>query len=245
MRTAGQAVTEVIASGVVPSALEMMDKNCIAAVESSSYKAGYPIDAEAVLIIEIDGLDEKPVVDDTQLVEKILRDSGATAVQVGSDPKQRVKIWQGRKKAFGAMGRISPDLMVQDAVVPRSTLPDILEHIAGIAQKYDLSICNVFHAGDGNLHPNINLDKRDRGLAVRVKQASAEIMNACIDAGGTITGEHGVGTEKLHLMPLVFDATTTDVLRNVRRVFDPDERANPGKVVPPKAGSDRQVQARD
>lgn len=245
MRTAGQAVTDVIASGVVPSALEMMDKNCIAAVESSSYKAGYPVDAEAVLILEIDGLDESPVTDDTQLVEKILRDSGATDVQVGSDPEQRVKIWQGRKKAFGAMGRISPDLMVQDAVVPRSTLPDILEHIADIAKKYDLSICNVFHAGDGNLHPNINLDKRDRGLALRVKQASAEIMNACIEAGGTITGEHGVGTEKLHLMPLVFDAPTIEVLRDVRRVFDPGEHSNPGKVVPPSTDPARQVHAVD
>ena len=243
MRTAGQAVTDVIASGVVPSALEMMDKNCIAAVESSSYKAGYPVDAEAVLILEVDGLDEQPVTDDTKLVEAILRDSGATDVQVGSDPKQRMRIWQGRKKAFGAMGRISPDLMVQDAVVPRSTLPDILEQIADIARKYDLSICNVFHAGDGNLHPNINLDKRDRELAVRVKQASAEIMAACIDAGGTITGEHGVGTEKLHLMPLVFDAQTMDILRDVRRVFDPDEHANPGKVVPSEARPGEQVQS--
>jgi len=239
MRAAGQAVTDVIASGVVPAALEMMDKNCIAAVESSSYKAGYPIDAAAVLIIEIDGLDENPVIDDTRRVEAILRDSGATDVQIGSDPEQRIRIWQGRKKAFGAMGRISPDLMVQDAVVPRSALPDILEHITGIAEKYDLSICNVFHAGDGNLHPNINLDKRDRGLARRVKQASAEIMAACIDAGGTITGEHGVGTEKLHLMPLVFDPSTMDVLRAVRRVFDPDEHANPGKVVPPDAALSR------
>jgi len=232
MRTAGNAVSNVIAAGVVPAALEMMDKNCIAAVEASSYSAGYPKDAEAVLIIETDGLDEAAVEDDTKTVEDILRSSGATNVQTGSDPTQRARLWQGRKKAFGAMGRISPDLMVQDAVVPRSVLPDILEHIGEIARKYDLSICNVFHAGDGNLHPNINLDKRDAALVDRVEKASAEIMRACIEVGGTITGEHGVGTEKLHLMPLVFDSTTLGVMRDVRRAFDPSELANPGKAIP-------------
>jgi len=232
MRVAGQAVTNVIASGVVPAALEMMDKNCITAVEASSYGAGYPRDAAAVLIVEMDGRDEEPVEDDTRKVEAILRDSGATDVQSGSDPQQRARLWQGRKKAFGAMGRISPDLRIQDAVVPRSALPDILEHVDTIAEKYGLSICNVFHAGDGNLHPNINLDSSDREQAERVELASAEIMKACIDAGGTISGEHGVGTEKLHLMPLVFDNATLGVLREVRSVFDPDGRSNPGKAVP-------------
>ena len=130
------------------------------------------------------------------------------------------------------MGRISPDLLVQDAVVPRSSLPDILEEVSAIAKMYDISICNVFHAGDGNLHPNINLDLNDRDMVRRVRDASAAIMRACIAVGGTITGEHGVGTEKLHLMPLVFDAVTMGLLRDVRRVFDPDERANPGKAVP-------------
>ncbi len=232
MRVAGQAVTDVIASGVVPSALEMMDKNCIAAVEASSYGAGYPKEAAAVLIVEIDGHNEDPVDDDCRRVEQILRDSGATDVQSGTDPAHRARLWQGRKKAFGAMGRISPDLMVQDAVVPRSALPDILEHVDRIADKYSLSICNVFHAGDGNLHPNINLDSRDEGEAERVRRASAEIMQACIEAGGTISGEHGVGTEKLHFMPMVFDSVALAVLRDVRRVFDPEERANPGKAVP-------------
>lgn len=232
MRAAGQAVTDIIASGIVPAALEMMDENCIAAVEASSYRAGYPEDAAAVLIVEIDGIDERPVADDTRRVEVILRESGATNVEIGADERQRARLWQGRKKAFGAMGRISPDLMVQDAVVPRTALPDILEQVSAIADKYDLSICNVFHAGDGNLHPNINLDQRDRGLVDRVARASAEIMSACIDVGGTITGEHGVGTEKLHLMPLVFDQPTLGAMRQVRRVFDPSEHANPGKAVP-------------
>ena len=235
MRVAGKAVSDVIVSGIVPSALEMMDKNCIAAVEASSYGAGYPKDAAAVLIVELDGRDEEPVDDDTRRVEQNLRESGASSVESGADPNQRAKLWQGRKKAFGAMGRISPDLMVQDAVVPRSTLPEILEHVDRIAKKYDLSICNVFHAGDGNLHPNINLDSGDRELAARVQLASAEIMKACIDAGGTISGEHGVGTEKLHFMPLVFDESTLGVLRSVRRVFDPSDHSNPGKAVPESA----------
>jgi glycolate oxidase subunit GlcD len=245
MRAAGQAVTDVIASGIVPAALEMMDRNCIAAVEASSYSAGYPKDAEAVLILEIDGLEEAPVIADTRSVEALLREAGATDVRVGADPAQRTRLWQGRKKAFGAMGRISPDLMVQDAVVPRSALPDILEQVAAIARKYELSICNVFHAGDGNLHPNINLDKRDQALVHRVAQASAEIMRACISAGGTITGEHGVGVEKLHFMPLVFNAATLQAFRDVRRAFDPLERANPGKVVPEELAMTTAVQSRD
>ena len=237
MRVAGQAVTNVIASGIVPAALELMDKNCIAAVEASSYGAGYPKDAAAVLIVEMDGRNAEPVEDDNRRVEAILRESGATDVQSGSDPQQRARLWQGRKKAFGAMGRISPDLRIQDAVVPRSALPDILEHVDQIAAKYNLSICNVFHAGDGNLHPNINLDSSDPEQADRVERASAEIMKACIEAGGTISGEHGVGTEKLHLMHLVFDAPTLGVLRDVRRVFDPYEHSNPGKAVPADTAS--------
>jgi FAD/FMN-containing dehydrogenase len=131
------------------------------------------------------------------------------------------------------MGRISPDLRIQDAVVPRSALPDILEHVDQIAEKYSLSICNVFHAGDGNLHPNINLDSSDPDQAQRVENASAEIMQACIAAGGTISGEHGVGTEKLHLMSLVFDSVTLELQQEVRGVFDPHHMANPGKAIPP------------
>jgi FAD/FMN-containing dehydrogenase len=186
--------------------------------------------------VEIDGREIEPVENDIRRVEQILQKSGATDVRSGSDPEQRAKLWQGRKKAFGAMGRISPDLMVQDAVVPRSALPNILEHVDQIAKKYDLSICNVFHAGDGNLHPNINLDSCDREQVERVQLASAEIMQACIEAGGTISGEHGVGTEKLHLMSLVFDQSTLDVLREVRTVFDPEGRSNPGKAVPVATG---------
>ncbi len=232
IRQAGEAVSAIISSGIVPAALEMMDQNCVTAVEASIYRAGYPTDAAAVLLVEIDGAVEGAVATESEQVERILNDHGARSLRVALDPAQRERLWQGRKKAFGALGRISPDLAVQDAVVPRSRLPDILERIAAIGSEHHLSISNVFHAGDGNLHPNINFDRSDRAQLDRVKRASAAIMHACIDAGGTITGEHGVGTDKLHLMPLIFDAEALSAMRAVRRAFDPDERANPGKVIP-------------
>ena len=145
---------------------------------------------------------------------------------------ERERLWQGRKKAFGAMGRLSRDLVVQDAVVPRSALPDVLETICSIAKRYQLVVSNVFHAGDGNLHPNISFDATDPALKQRVELASAEIMEACIAAGGTITGEHGVGLDKLRYMPLIFSGDSLAAMQAVRRVFDPEERVNPGKVVP-------------
>jgi len=153
-------------------------------------------------------------------------------VRVAADAQQRERLWLGRKKAFGAMGRLSRDLVVQDAVVPRSTLPDVLETIARIAAEYELTVSNVFHAGDGNLHPNISFDGRTPGLRERVEAASAEIMATCIAAGGTITGEHGIGLDKLRYMPLLFDGDSLAAMRAVRRVWDPEERVNPGKVVP-------------
>jgi len=149
-----------------------------------------------------------------------------------ADAAERERLWLGRKKAFGAMGRLSRDLVVQDAVVPRSSLPDVLENIAAIAARYDLRVSNVFHAGDGNLHPNISFDATVPGLRDRVEAASAEIMRACVAAGGTITGEHGIGVDKLRYMPWIFDGDALAAMRAVRRVFDPAERVNPGKVVP-------------
>jgi len=165
-------------------------------------------------------------------VEAILRARGARSVRSASTAADRARLWQGRKKAFGAMGRIAPDLAVQDAVVPRSALPDVLETIASIATHYGLVVSNVFHAGDGNLHPNISFDRRDPDVARRVHVACTEIMAACVAAGGSITGEHGVGSDKLDYMPWIFDAETLGAMRAVRRVFDPAELANPGKVVP-------------
>ena len=232
LRTAGEAVSAVIASGIVPAALEMMDQSCIQAVEDSVYAAGYPRDAAAVLLAELDGAHDTAVAADAATIETVLRAHGARSVRVAADAPERERLWLGRKKAFGAMGRLARDLLEQDAVVPRSALPDTLETIGRIAAHYGLTVSNVFHAGDGNLHPNISFDGRVAGLTERVDAASAEIMAACIAAGGTITGEHGIGLDKLRYMPLLFDAEALGAMHAVRRVWDPEERVNPGKVVP-------------
>jgi glycolate oxidase subunit GlcD len=231
IRAASEAVTAIIAHGVVPAALEMMDQACIRAVEASIYAAGYPVDAGAVLLVEVDGHPAQ-VASESEVVGALLAAHGARTVRAASTPAERARLWQGRKKAFGATGRIAPDLVVQDAVVPRSTLPDVLDRIGEIGRTHAVTISNVFHAGDGNLHPNISFDRRDPALADRVKAASAEIMRICVEAGGSITGEHGVGADKRDYMPLIFDPATLATMCAVRRVFDPAERANPGKVVP-------------
>ncbi len=232
LRTAGEAVSAVIASGIVPAALEMMDQSCIRAVEDSVYAAGYPRDAAAVLLVELDGRADPAVAADAASIEEILKAHGARAVRTAADARERERLWLGRKKPFGAMGRLSRDLVVQDAVVPRSALPDVLEAIGRIAAAYGLTVSNVFHAGDGNLHPNISFDGRVPGLRDRVDAASGEMMEACIAAGGTITGEHGIGLDKLRYMPMIFDADSLGAMRALRRVFDPGERVNPGKVIP-------------
>ena len=232
LRGAGEAVSAVIASGIVPAATEMMDRSCVEAVEDSVYAAGYPRDAAAVLLVELDGMQETAVVADSAEIEALLRRHGARNVYTAATPAERDKLWLGRKKAFGAMGRLSRDLVVQDAVVPRTALPDVLETIAAIAERYQLRVSNVFHAGDGNLHPNISFDATVPGLRDRVEHASAEIMQACIAVGGTITGEHGIGLDKMRYMPWIFDGNALAAMRAVRQVFDPDERVNPGKVVP-------------
>jgi glycolate oxidase subunit GlcD len=232
IRAAGEAVSAIIAAGIVPAALEMMDQSCIAAVEDSVYAAGYPRDAAAVLLVEIDGRNANAVEAETEVVTELLQKSAARSVRCAANEAERERLWQGRKKAFGAMGRLSRDLVVQDAVVPRSALPRVLETITTIARRYELVVSNVFHAGDGNLHPNITFDATDPDLKQRVESASAEIMSTCIAAGGTITGEHGVGIDKLRYMPLIFDPESLGAMQAVRRVFDPQERVNPGKVVP-------------
>jgi glycolate oxidase subunit GlcD len=231
VRAASEAVSSIIAAGIVPAALEMMDRACVAAVEASIYAAGYPTDAAAVLLAELDGQSDA-VEAETALVREILADRGARTVRTASTSADRARLWQGRKKAFGAMGRIAPDLAVQDAVVPRSALPAIMDQIDGIRRNYGLTISNVFHAGDGNLHPNISFDRRDPAVTARVRSACRDIMAACVAVGGSITGEHGVGNDKLDYMPWIFDAETLGAMRAVRRAFDPTELANPGKVVP-------------
>ncbi|UCF40014.1 MAG: FAD-binding protein [Gemmatimonadota bacterium] len=232
LRIAGEAVSAIIGHGFVPAALEMIDRNCIRAVEASIYAAGYPTDAGAVLLVELDGAAEAVVVAEGAEVERLLRACGARTVQVASDASERERLWQGRKKAFGALGRVNRDLFVQDTVVPRSALPHVLEQVDRIALAHGIHIANVFHAGDGNLHPNIAFDSRDPDQLERVERASAEILEVCVAAGGTITGEHGVGADKLRYMPLIFDGDTLGAMRAVHLVFDPDEIANPGKVLP-------------
>jgi glycolate oxidase subunit GlcD len=228
---AAHAVSAIIAAGIVPAALEMMDAATIQAVEASIYAAGYPTDAAAILLIELDGA-ASGIDDDVARVAGFCRTAGARAVRIAADPAERARLWQGRKKAFGAMGRIAPNLVVQDAVVPRTKLPAILAEIQRIGAQYRVHVCNVFHAGDGNLHPNIGYDASNPDEAARVHEAMSAIMQACIDAGGTITGEHGVGLDKLRYMDALFAPATLGAMCALREAFDPDRRANPNKVVP-------------
>jgi glycolate oxidase subunit GlcD len=228
---AARAVSRIVATGIVPAALEMMDNATIRCVEASIYAAGYPVDAAAVLLCEVDGI-AAGLEDDVEIIRAACMESGARGVAVATDAADRTRLWQGRKKAFGAMGRLAPALVVQDAVVPRTKLPAVLAAIDAIAQRHDVRVCNVFHAGDGNLHPNIPYNATNPDESARVHAAMSEIMLACIAAGGTITGEHGVGLDKLPYMESLFDAPSLDSMCRVRSVFDPDRRANPGKVVP-------------
>ena len=228
---AARAVSAIIASGIVAAALEMMDAATIRAVEASIYASGYPTDAAAVLLIELDGAAAGLDLDVAR-VDTFCRDAGARDVRIASDPAERARLWQGRKKAFGAMGRISSHLAVQDAVVPRTKLPAMLAEIQRIGVRHRVNVCNVFHAGDGNLHPNIGYNADDADESERVHAAMTEIMTACINAGGTITGEHGVGLDKLRYMDALFTPATMGAMCALREVFDPDRRSNPGKVVP-------------
>ena len=231
---AARAVSAIIAAGIVPAALEMMDAAAIQAVEASIYAAGYPTDAAAILLCEVDGLAAGLDADVAEVVRHC-REAGAREVAVAADAAQRARLWQGRKKAFGAMGRIAPHLVLQDAVVPRTRLPEVLARIAAVGARHGVRIGNVFHAGDGNLHPNISYDAHDADESARVHAAMQEVMQACIDAGGTITGEHGVGLDKRDYMDRLFDAPTLRAMCRLRDVFDPARRANPGKVVPVRA----------
>jgi glycolate oxidase subunit GlcD len=228
---AAQAVSAIVAAGIVPAALEMMDNGIIRAVESSIYAAGYPIDAAAVLLIELDGL-TAALEPDAQRIEALCRTAGARSIVSARDEGERARLWQGRKKAFGAMGRISSHLVVQDAVVPRTRLPSILAEVGRIAESYRVNVCNVFHAGDGNLHPNIAYNGHDPEERERVYAAMREIMRVCVDAGGSVTGEHGIGLDKMEYMPLIFSDDTLAAMCRLRDAFDPERRSNPGKVVP-------------
>ena len=228
---AARAVSSIVASGIVPAALEMIDQATVRAVEASVYAAGYPTDAAAVLLIELDG----PVAGlehDVSIVETLCRSVGARTIRIARDETERARLWQGRKKAFGAMGRLAPHLVVQDAVVPRTRLPSILAAIERIAHEHGVMVCNVFHAGDGNLHPNVPYDGNDPDQVARVDRAMRAIMAACVAAGGTISGEHGVGLDKVGYMTSIFSEDTLHAMCALRSVFDPDQHSNPAKVVP-------------
>jgi len=228
---ASRAVSAIIAAGMLPAALEMIDKVTINAVEDSIYAAGYPRDAAACLIVELDGLRAGL---DTQArnAAEICYRHNARIVREARDETERKKLWAGRKGAFGALGRVSPDLLVQDAVVPRTKLPETLAGIYAIGAKYKLKLSTVFHAGDGNLHPNLNYDGRNAEEVVRVHAASKEIMKLCVDTGGSISGEHGVGVDKIDYMPMIFDQASLDAMLAVKDVFNPLGLCNPGKAVP-------------
>lgn len=228
---ASRAVSALIAAGILPAALEMMDSVTINAIEASVFAAGLATNAAAVLIVELDG-NAIEVAQDTDQAQAICLAAGASRVQVAQNAKERLKIWAGRKGAFGAMGRISSDLMVQDAVIPRSKLPEVLATVYQIAQRYSLRISNVFHAGDGNLHPNISYNGRNPDEVTRVKAACKEIMELCVGVGGSITGEHGVGADKIDYMPLIFSEADLARMLDIRACFNPDNLANPKKMIP-------------
>ena len=228
---ASRAVSALIAAGMLPAALEMMDNEIIRAVESSVFTAGLPVDAQAVLLVELDGI-EAGIDDDAEKAEAILLELGARSVRRAADENERKKLWAARKGAFGAVGRLSPDIMIQDAVVPRSRLPEVLAETYRISAQYKIKLANVFHAGDGNLHPLICFDLRRGDDLERVRQAGREIMETCVRAGGSITGEHGVGLDKSGYLPLIFSDDDMETMLRVRAAFDPSGLCNPGKIIP-------------
>jgi glycolate oxidase len=230
MDTATHTVVDITAAGIIPAALEIIDKTTIEAVETGA-PVGFPRDAEAVLIVEVEGvleLTERSM----DLVRAICERNGAREVRVAKDDGERQLLWKGRKGAFGAMGALAPNYYVQDGVVPRSKLPEMMRRVAEISKQYELRIANVFHAGDGNLHPNILFDMRVPGELDRVIEAGAATLRACIELGGSITGEHGVGLEKKAYIGLLFSKADLEAMSRVRRVFDPDGRFNPAKLFP-------------
>ena len=228
------AVTRIIAARLEPSALEILDKLTIEAVEESVFAAGYPREAEAVLLVECEGC-EAEVEAIVARVSAIAKEEGAIQIQSARDAGERARLWAGRKGAFGAMGRVAPDLYVADAVVPRTKLRELVQRTSEICAERGLKLANVFHAGDGNLHPNICYDRRDPEETRRVLEAGDAILQTCVEAGGSLTGEHGVGLEKLSQMRALFSEDDLEAFRRVRAVWDPDKRLNPGKLVPMRA----------
>ena len=229
---ASAAVSSIIARGLVPAAVEMIDQLTIQAVEDA-FGCGYPRDAAAALLIELDGLAVGMEAQAARIVAAC-RDAGAREVRAAADEAERQLLWKGRKSAFGAYGRVSPAYMVMDGVIPRTKLPYVLGRVNEIAAAHGLRVGNVFHAGDGNLHPNILYDPRKPGEEARVVAAGAEIMKVCADVGGSISGEHGIGLEKADFMPFIFSAADLAFMQKVKAAFNPAGLCNPGKVFPTK-----------
>jgi glycolate oxidase len=227
---ATNTISDIIGAGIVPAALEMLDRLILQAVEEA-FHVGFPLDAGAVLIMEVDGL-EAGLDDEAARIEAVARRNGAREVRRAADEAQRQLLWKSRKQAFGAVGRLAPSYCTQDGVVPRTRLPHILREITRIGQKYDVRVCNVFHAGDGNIHPILLFDERDADQVRRVLAASHEILEECIRAGGSVTGEHGIGVEKLDLMPKLFTPEDLGMMVRLKAAFNPRGRCSPGKVLP-------------
>src|SRR6059058_2193471 len=227
---ASEAVSGIIGAGIVPAALEMMDRLIVQAVEAA-YRIGLPIDAGAVLLIEIDGPAAGLDVHAARATA-VCRAAGVREIRVARDEAERAALWKCRKRAFGAVGRLAPNYCTQDGVVPRTRVPEILRHIAAAAERHQLRIANVFHAGDGNIHPILLFDERDRDEVRRVLAAGREILEACVALGGSLTGEHGIGVEKIGQMPLLFGPDDLAAMVRLRAVFDPEGRANPHKIFP-------------
>jgi glycolate oxidase subunit GlcD len=229
--SACRAVGSLIQTGLMPAALEICDRRTILAVEASAFAAGLPTDAGAVLIVELDGA-APALPPQVELVREVALGEGASSVELARDEAERQRFWKARKGAFGAMGRLAPDLYVHDAVVPRSRLPEVIEKVCAICDAHGLRLANVFHAGDGNLHPNICFDRRDGDELSRVMAAGEEILRTCVEAGGVITGEHGIGSEKKEYLHLVFRDVDLEPMRKLREAFDPERVCNPGKIFP-------------
>lgn len=231
VEAAGQAVSDIISAGIIPAGMEMMDNFSINAVEDVVATNCYPRDAEAILLIELDGL-EVEVAANSERVEAICRHNGARSIRTATDPAERLTLWKGRKAAFAAMGKISPDYYVQDGVIPRTKLQYVLKQIEQLSEKHGYKVANVFHAGDGNLHPLILYNNSIPGQLETVEELGGDILKLCVEVGGSISGEHGIGADKRCYMPNMFSETDLETMQWVRQVFNPQGLANPEKIFP-------------
>ena len=237
MDDASNAVSTIIGNGIIPAALEMMDTLVIKALEEA-FQFGFPLDAEAILIVELDGI-KAGMQNQTDRIIDIFEQHHAREVNYAKDDEERQELWKARKSAFGSFGRLAPNYITQDGVVPRTTLPKVLRRISEISEKYQIAIANVFHAGDGNIHPIVLFDERDSDQCERVEHVNKEILTVCAEVGGTITGEHGIGVEKMDYMPLIFSRADIQIMKDVKEIFNPTGLCNPGKIFPTEASYEK------